>query len=117
MTNIVIFILCSSIRSKEAFADPSRDESLIFELLELKSEVEDVGSAAWFLRDLAREQDAEDSIVSTEYMFYRQCFYVSIMTTLLFPFPTHWLPHEVQSVETSLQSVESCLYWENIFLI
>lgn len=45
------------------FADPSRDESLIFELLEFKPDVADNGSAAWFLQDLAREQDAEGSVV------------------------------------------------------
>ncbi|KAJ6808183.1 putative ran guanine nucleotide release factor isoform X1 [Iris pallida] len=49
--------------NQEVFVDPSRDESLIFELLELKHEVEDNASAAWFLRDLASEQDAEESMV------------------------------------------------------
>uniref|UniRef100_A0A2P2JX41 Ran guanine nucleotide release factor n=1 Tax=Rhizophora mucronata TaxID=61149 RepID=A0A2P2JX41_RHIMU len=44
---------------KEAFVDPARDESLIFELLDLKHEVGDDGSATWFLQDLATEQDAE----------------------------------------------------------
>ncbi|KAK9107647.1 hypothetical protein Syun_023658 [Stephania yunnanensis] len=44
---------------QEGFADPTRDESLIFELLELKTDVEDGGSAAWFLQDLAGEQNAE----------------------------------------------------------
>lgn len=39
--------------------DPSRDESLIFELLDFKTDVGDIGSASWFLNDLAREQDAE----------------------------------------------------------
>ncbi|KAI4368689.1 hypothetical protein MLD38_017219 [Melastoma candidum] len=43
---------------QEVFADPSRDESLIFELLELKHDVGDQGSAVWFLQDLATEQDA-----------------------------------------------------------
>ncbi|KAJ8760882.1 hypothetical protein K2173_021920 [Erythroxylum novogranatense] len=43
---------------QEVFADPSRDESLIFELLDFKHEVVDNGSAAWFLQDLANEQDA-----------------------------------------------------------
>jgi len=41
------------------FVDPSRDESLIFELLDFKAEVGDIGSASWFLNDLASEQDAE----------------------------------------------------------
>ncbi|KAL6009761.1 hypothetical protein ACLOJK_000190 [Asimina triloba] len=40
----------------------SRDESLIFELLDLKHEVEDGESAVWFLHDLATEQDAEESV-------------------------------------------------------
>lgn len=43
--------------------DPARDESLIFELLELKHEVGDDGSATWFLQDLATEQDADGSMV------------------------------------------------------
>ena len=43
--------------------DPTRDESLIFELLEYKPDVADNGSAAWFLQDLASEQDAEGSVV------------------------------------------------------
>lgn len=50
---------------KEVFADPTRDESLIFELLDLKHEVEDNNSAIWFLQDIAREQDAEESMVTT----------------------------------------------------
>lgn len=45
------------------FADPSRDESLIVELLEFKPDIADDGSAAWFLQDLAREQDAEGTVV------------------------------------------------------
>ena len=49
--------------SQEAFADPSRDESLIFELLEFKHDVADNGSATWFLQDLATEQSAEGSVV------------------------------------------------------
>ncbi|KAL5540383.1 hypothetical protein UlMin_045228, partial [Ulmus minor] len=48
---------------QEVFVDPARDESLIFELLELKHEVADNGSATWFLQDLATEQDAEGSMV------------------------------------------------------
>ncbi|KAK2981298.1 hypothetical protein RJ640_006999 [Escallonia rubra] len=49
--------------NQEVFVDPTRDESLIFELLELKAGVSDNGSATWFLQDLAREQDAEGSVV------------------------------------------------------
>ncbi|EXB73285.1 hypothetical protein L484_009363 [Morus notabilis] len=48
---------------QEVFVDPARDESLIFELLELKHEVGDNESATWFLQDLANEQDAEGSVV------------------------------------------------------
>ncbi|KAI3733621.1 hypothetical protein L6452_13068 [Arctium lappa] len=48
---------------QEVFVDPERDESLIFELLELKSDVADDGSATWFLQDLAGEQGAEGTIV------------------------------------------------------
>lgn len=48
---------------QEVFADPARDESLIFEILEQKHEVGDDGSAAWFLRDIASEQDAEETMV------------------------------------------------------
>ncbi|CAK7341229.1 unnamed protein product [Dovyalis caffra] len=44
---------------QEVFVDPSRDESLIFELLDLKPDVSDNGSAVWFLQDLANEQDAQ----------------------------------------------------------
>lgn len=48
---------------KEVFVDASRDESLIFELLDLKPEIGDNGSAAWFLQDLASEQEAEGGVV------------------------------------------------------
>lgn len=44
---------------QEVFVDPNRDESLIFELLDLKTDVADEGSAVWFLQDLANEQEAE----------------------------------------------------------
>lgn len=55
------------------FADPNRDESLIIELLELKPDVADNGSAAWFLQDLASEQDAEGSVVC--HRFFMVCFF------------------------------------------
>ncbi|XP_042056899.1 ran guanine nucleotide release factor-like [Salvia splendens] len=48
---------------QEVFVDPTRDESLIFELLDLKTDVADHGSATWFLQDLANEQDAEGATV------------------------------------------------------
>ncbi|CAI9269733.1 unnamed protein product [Lactuca saligna] len=44
------------------FVDPTRDGSLIFDLLELKHVVEDNGSGTWFLQDLAREEGAEGNI-------------------------------------------------------
>ncbi|KAK9021648.1 hypothetical protein V6N11_011627 [Hibiscus sabdariffa] len=44
---------------QEVFVDPACDESLIFELLDYRHEVGDDGSAVWFLRDLAIEQDGE----------------------------------------------------------
>ncbi|KAF5939086.1 hypothetical protein HYC85_023345 [Camellia sinensis] len=44
---------------QEVLVDPARDESLIVELLDLKLDVADNGSATWFLQDLATEQDAE----------------------------------------------------------
>ncbi|KAL6983495.1 hypothetical protein U1Q18_016881 [Sarracenia purpurea var. burkii] len=48
---------------QEVFVDPARDESLIFELLDLKHDVTDNGSAAWFLQDLSTEQDAEGAML------------------------------------------------------
>uniref|UniRef100_A0A0E0D2R2 Uncharacterized protein n=1 Tax=Oryza meridionalis TaxID=40149 RepID=A0A0E0D2R2_9ORYZ len=48
---------------QEVFVDPARDESLIFDLLDLKGEVEDGSSALWFLRDIANEQNAGDNLV------------------------------------------------------
>lgn len=49
--------------------DPARDESLIFELLDFKHDVGDNGSAAWFLQDLANEQDAEGCTVILLFSF------------------------------------------------
>ena len=43
--------------------DANRDESFIIELLELKENVSDAGSARWFLEDLAMEQGSEKSLV------------------------------------------------------
>ncbi|XP_009804047.1 uncharacterized protein LOC107814465 [Nicotiana tabacum] len=48
---------------QEVFVDPGRDESLIIELLDLKLDVADSGSATWFLQDLANEQDAEGATI------------------------------------------------------
>ncbi|XP_042497322.1 ran guanine nucleotide release factor [Macadamia integrifolia] len=48
---------------QEVFVDPARDDSMIFELLDLKHDVQDNRSAAWFLQDLATEQNAEGSMV------------------------------------------------------
>ncbi|KAE8766269.1 hypothetical protein D1007_62559 [Hordeum vulgare] len=47
----------------EVLVDPARAESLIFELLGLKGEVEDGGSALWFPRDVPNEQDVGDNLV------------------------------------------------------
>eukprot|EP00271_Cylindrocystis_brebissonii_P006187 TRINITY_DN1882_c0_g1_i2.p1 TRINITY_DN1882_c0_g1~~TRINITY_DN1882_c0_g1_i2.p1 ORF type:complete len:206 (-),score=31.82 TRINITY_DN1882_c0_g1_i2:460-1077(-) len=44
--------------NQEVFCDGERDQSFIFELLEMKTEVKDSESARWFFEDLAREQDA-----------------------------------------------------------
>lgn len=52
---------------KEVFVDPARDESLIVELLDLKHDVADNGSATWFLQDLASEQDAEGAMVTNQH--------------------------------------------------
>ncbi|XP_068638290.1 uncharacterized protein [Aristolochia californica] len=49
--------------NQEVFADPNRDEILIFELLELKNDVQDAGSAVWFLQDLASEQNDDGEVV------------------------------------------------------
>ena len=49
--------------------DPASDGSLIFDLLDLKHEVGDDGSAVWFLQDLATEQEAEEGMVS---LFFTQ---------------------------------------------
>ena len=54
---------------QEVLVDPARDESLIFELLDLKPEVDDGGSALWFLRDVANEQDAGDDLVMSDSIF------------------------------------------------
>lgn len=71
---------------QEVYADPSRDESLIFELLDLKVDVADNSSATWFLQDLASEQDVEGTIV-----------------ILHSPFPTSTLVHlKYLIVSTSL---------------
>lgn len=43
--------------------DANRDESFIVELLELKENVTDAGSARWFLEDLTVEQASENSLV------------------------------------------------------
>lgn len=52
--------------NQEVFQDPARDESFIIELLELKENVTDVGSARWFLQDLAVEQASQNSLVVQE---------------------------------------------------
>lgn len=48
--------------------DPNRDESFIIELLELKENVADAGSARWFLEDLAVEQAFENTLVRPSFL-------------------------------------------------
>ncbi|XP_073270038.1 uncharacterized protein [Primulina huaijiensis] len=60
-------------RFQEVFVDPSRDESLVFELLDLKADVADQESASWFLRDLANEQDAEGTVVLEQSGIFEAC--------------------------------------------
>ncbi|CAI5460164.1 unnamed protein product [Closterium sp. Yama58-4] len=45
--------------NQEVFADASRDESIVIELLEMKADVADADSSRWFLEDLMREQEAQ----------------------------------------------------------
>ncbi|KAI5007988.1 hypothetical protein ZWY2020_009036 [Hordeum vulgare] len=49
----------------EVLVDPARDESLIFELLDLKGEVEDGSNALWFSRDVPNEQDVGDNLFAS----------------------------------------------------
>ncbi|XP_055818655.1 uncharacterized protein LOC129887550 [Solanum dulcamara] len=51
---------------QEVFVDPGRDESLIIELLDMKVDVADNGSANWFLQDLANEQEAEGTTITEQ---------------------------------------------------
>uniref|UniRef100_A0A0V0HDP1 Putative ran guanine nucleotide release factor-like n=1 Tax=Solanum chacoense TaxID=4108 RepID=A0A0V0HDP1_SOLCH len=51
---------------QEVFVDPERDESLIIELLDLKMDVADSGSATWFIQDLANEQEAEGTTITEQ---------------------------------------------------
>ncbi|XP_075518450.1 uncharacterized protein LOC142552620 isoform X2 [Primulina tabacum] len=60
-------------RFQEVFVDPTRDESLVFELLDLKADVADQESASWFLRDLANEQDAERTVVLEQSGIFEAC--------------------------------------------
>jgi hypothetical protein len=48
--------------NQEAFVDPNRDESIIMELLEFKTDVVDERSSLWFLQDLAIEQGSEQTL-------------------------------------------------------
>lgn len=66
---------------KEVFVDPTRDESLIFELLEFKPDVGNDGSATWFLQDLATEQDAEGCTVILTSRFYSVNCMVNLFQT------------------------------------
>ncbi|KAL1806337.1 hypothetical protein ACET3Z_029405 [Daucus carota] len=73
---------------QEAFADPARDESLIFELLDLKQDVPDNGSATWFFQDLASEQDSggnmiieQSGVFEAEWLRFRNM--PAVMTTAI----------------------------------
>lgn len=59
-----IYIYTTLVFLKEVFVDPTRDESLVFELLDLKLDVPDNENATWFLQDLATEQDAQGFMVT-----------------------------------------------------
>lgn len=61
--------------------DPSRDESLIFELLDFKPDVGDIGSASWFLHDLAREQDAQGFKVTNRFHFESFNLFTSLLVS------------------------------------
>ncbi|PNX94136.1 ran guanine nucleotide release factor-like protein, partial [Trifolium pratense] len=63
LLSLLSLTLSSLCDRQEVFVDPSRDESLIVELLEYKPDIADNGSATWFLQDLASEQDAEGTVV------------------------------------------------------
>ncbi|MCO5558303.1 hypothetical protein L7F22_011882 [Adiantum nelumboides] len=67
----------SSIRdvpdNQEVYADPSRDESIIVEILEHERSVEDAQSAVWFLQDLSHEQDAGRSLVVEDVKALTSC--------------------------------------------
>ncbi|VAH33081.1 unnamed protein product [Triticum turgidum subsp. durum] len=90
---------------QEVVVDPARDESLIFELLDLKGEVEDGGSALWFLRDVANEQDAGDNLVMSAASWstlsiawpYKFCFipllhvHWIVMNSRLLNFRSKWI--------------------------
>jgi hypothetical protein len=52
--------------NQEAFVDPNRDESIIMELLEFKTDVVDERSSLWFLQDLAIEQGSEQTLQVVE---------------------------------------------------
>ncbi|KAI3940998.1 hypothetical protein MKW92_038320 [Papaver armeniacum] len=73
---------------QEAYVDPARDESVKIELLDLKHDVGDNGSAVWFLQDLATEQNAEGTTVieqsgvfTADGILYRKA--AAIMTTAI----------------------------------
>ncbi|KAL3701527.1 hypothetical protein R1sor_019549 [Riccia sorocarpa] len=49
--------------NQEVLCDYDREESIIIELLEFKSDVTDEDSARWFLHNVAEEQEAESTVV------------------------------------------------------
>ncbi|BBM97093.1 hypothetical protein MPTK1_1g02960 [Marchantia polymorpha subsp. ruderalis] len=60
------FVDVSDIRevpdNQEVLCDYDREESIIIELLEFKSDVSDEDSARWFLQNVAEEQEAENTV-------------------------------------------------------
>ncbi|GAB2225146.1 hypothetical protein Drorol1_Dr00005934 [Drosera rotundifolia] len=51
---------------QKAVADPARDESLIFELLDMKYDVADEGSAVWFLQFILMGGGIDDEDTTEE---------------------------------------------------
>ncbi|ONK78379.1 uncharacterized protein A4U43_C02F18160 [Asparagus officinalis] len=61
--NVVLIFDSGSAVCRRFLEIPAATRAFVFELLGFKHDVEDIGSAIWFLRDLAREQDADEGVV------------------------------------------------------
>ncbi|KAL2904520.1 putative ran guanine nucleotide release factor [Bienertia sinuspersici] len=90
---------------QEAFADPSRDESLIIELLDLKQDVADGASALWFLQDLGREQDAEGEMAISKGRQGREAQNLVKVRDLLFQLMSFLLQLSVHLANLRLKEV------------